>query len=62
MGIWARKVVSEYNESKYVLISMYLLTFAGLILLIVYSINITDRVVDTIIRYDNYLTAQYSTL
>jgi ABC-type branched-subunit amino acid transport system substrate-binding protein len=62
LGIWARKVVSEYNESKYVLISMYLLTFAGLILLIVYSINITDRVVDTIIRSAAILFGVFSTV
>eukprot|EP00029_Vermamoeba_vermiformis_P005650 TRINITY_DN2019_c0_g1_i1.p1 TRINITY_DN2019_c0_g1~~TRINITY_DN2019_c0_g1_i1.p1 ORF type:complete len:811 (-),score=194.85 TRINITY_DN2019_c0_g1_i1:136-2568(-) len=62
LGIWARKVVSEYNESKYVLISMYLLTFAGLILLIVYSISITDRMVDTIIRSAAILFGVFSTV
>jgi len=50
LGFWSRKVRSEYNESKFILIAMYNITFAALILLVLFAIDISDRTIDFLIR------------
>ncbi len=50
LGFWSRKIRSEYNESKFILIAMYNITFATLILLVLFAIGITDRYIDFLIR------------
>jgi ABC-type branched-subunit amino acid transport system substrate-binding protein len=50
LGVWSRKVRSEYNESKYVLISVYNITFSAIILLVLFAINVSDRYLDFLIR------------
>jgi hypothetical protein len=50
LGFLSRTIRSEYNESKFILISMYNLTFSGLILLVLYAIQVSDRYVDFLIR------------
>jgi hypothetical protein len=50
LGFWSRKIRSEYNESKFILIAMYNIVFAGLILLVLYAIQLEDRHIDFLIR------------
>jgi hypothetical protein len=50
LGFSSRKIRSEYNESKFILIAMYNITFAALILLVLFAIDISDRSIDFIIR------------
>jgi hypothetical protein len=50
LGFWSRKIRSEYNESKFILIAMYNITFACLILLVLFAIHISDRRIDFLIR------------
>ncbi len=50
LGFWSRKIRSEYNESKFILIAMYNIVFAGLILLVLYAIQLADRQIDFLIR------------
>ncbi len=50
LGFWSRKIRSEYNESKFILIAMYNITFACLILLVLFAIQISDRRIDFLIR------------
>ncbi len=50
LGFWSRKIRSEYNESKFILIAMYNITFAALILLVLFAIGISDRYIDFLIR------------
>ncbi len=50
LGFWSRKIRSEYNESKFILIAMYNITFATLILLVLFAIQIGDRYIDFLIR------------
>lgn len=50
LGFWSRKIRSEYNESKFILIAMYNITFATLILLVLFAIGISDRYIDFLIR------------
>jgi hypothetical protein len=50
LGFWSRKIRSEYNESKFILIAMYNITFATLILLVLFAIQINDRYIDFLIR------------
>ncbi len=62
LGFSSRKVRSEYNESKFVLISVYNITFASLLLLVLFAINITDRYIDFVIRSVAILWAVTATL
>lgn len=50
LGIRSRHARSEYNESKFILIAMYNSSFAGAVLVILYAIQINDRILDFIIR------------
>jgi hypothetical protein len=50
MGLMARNIKTEYNESKYILIGLYNLCFAGIVLLALYIIRIPDRYLDFLFR------------
>jgi len=50
LGVWSRKIRSEYNESKFILIAMYNITFSGIILLVLFAIQVSDRNIDFLIR------------
>ncbi len=50
LGFWSRKIRSEYNESKFILIAMYNITFSALILLVLFAIQLNDRYIDFLIR------------
>jgi hypothetical protein len=50
LGFWSRKIRSEYNESKFILIAMYNITFSAIILLVLFAIQLSDRYIDFLIR------------
>jgi gamma-aminobutyric acid type B receptor len=50
LGFWSRKIRSEYNESKFILIAMYNITFSAIILLVLFAIQLSDRYIYFLIR------------
>jgi ABC-type branched-subunit amino acid transport system substrate-binding protein len=62
MGLIARNVKTEYNESKYILIGLYNLCFAALVLLVLYIISIPDRYLDFLFRTVAILWGLYSSI
>lgn len=49
-GFWSRKARSEFNESKFILFSMYNVAFAAIILLVLFCIQVSDRSILFLIR------------
>ncbi len=62
LGFSLRKVRSEYNESKFVLVAVYNITFAAILLLVLFAINISNRYIDFVVRSVATLWAVTATL